>query len=106
VQAASAGGHSHIDHDTGDQARPPLVRSDSWQHHGPPCTARDLSVRLDVDVTIGSRTIHDCAEGPIRADHEIAAIRAAALAGRAAGKIRDGRQAAARYQREDSDGTP
>jgi hypothetical protein len=25
---------------------------------------------------------------------------------RAAGKIRDGRQAAARYQREDSDGTP
>src|SRR6266699_3230115 len=53
------------------------VWSDTWQHHGPPCTARDLSVRLDVDVTIGSRTVHDCAEGPIRADHEITAIWAA-----------------------------
>jgi len=99
-ETACAAGQSHSTHDTVISPGPTRARSrtapgstttrafhvwsDTWQHHGPPCTARDLSVRLDVDVTIGSRTIHDCAEGPIRADHEITAIRAAALAGRVA----------------------
>ncbi len=56
-------------------------RRDRGQHDGPPAHAGHRSGALHVDAAVRARAWSDGAQGAVRADHEIAYLGAAAVAG-------------------------